>query len=159
MLNQILSRFVQTEIKLHFCKLDMKSSGRSILLKTAIITEILISLAKRFKIGRVSLAISPLIFPMWFFEYNAKRVFQKNIIPWFPLSWLDNGIFDTAKEIGLEKFIPKIENLCKAKFTKELPKNKVSKVSQISLRNIRTITIEIGSKNIHNIIDSLKSKH
>jgi hypothetical protein len=159
MLNQILPRLLQTRVELHFCRLDMKSFGRSILLKTAIITEILASFAKRFKIDRISLAISPLIFPAWFIEYNAMRVFQKGIIPWFPLSGIDNSIFDTANEIGLGKYISKIENLCKTKFKKDLPKGKVNRISQISLRDIKTITITLGSKNIHDIIDSLKSNH
>ncbi|MGI0010920.1 MAG: thiamine biosynthesis protein [Nitrosopumilaceae archaeon] len=159
MLNQILPRLLQTKIELHFCKLDMKSSGRSILLKTAIITDILTSFAKRVKIDRISLAISPLIFPAWFIEYNAMRVFQKGIIPWFPLSGIDKSVFDTANEIGLGKHVSKIENLCKTKFKKDLPKDKVHKISQISLRDIKTITITLGPKNIHDIIDSLKSNH
>jgi hypothetical protein len=159
MLNQILPRFLQTKIELHFCKLDMKSTGKSILLKTAIITAILTSLAKRIRIDRISLAISPLIFPAWFLEYNAIRVFQKGIIPWFPLSGIDDSIFDTANEIGLGKYVSKIENLCKMKFKKDIPKDKIDKISQISLRDIKTITITLGSKNIHDIIDSLKSNH
>jgi len=159
MLNQILPKLLQTNVELHFCKLDMKSTGRSILLKTAIITAILVSFAKRIRIDRISLAISPLIFPAWFIEYNAMRVFQKGIIPWFPLSGIDNSIFDTANEIGLGKHVSKIENLCKIKFKKELPKDKINKISQISLRDIKTITITLGSKNIHDIIDSLKSNH
>lgn len=159
MLNQILPRLLQTKVELHFCKLDMKSTGRSILLKTAIITAILASFAKRIRIDGISLAISPLIFPAWFIEYNAMRVFQKGIIPWFPLSGIDNSIFDTANEIGLGKHVSKIENLCKIKFKKELPKDKINKISQISLRDIKTITITLGSKNIHDIIDSLKSNH
>ena len=159
MINLILPRLVQTKVDLHFCKLDMKSSRRSILLKTAIITEILASFAKRIKIDRISLAISPLIFPAWFIEYNAIRVFQKGIIPWFPLSGIDKSIFDTANEIGLEKHVSKIESLCKTKFKKDLPKDKVNKISQISLRGIKTITITLGSKNIHDIIDSVKSNH
>lgn len=159
MLNQILPRLLQTKIELHFCKIDMKSTGRSILLKTAIITAILASFAKRIRIDRISLAISPLIFPAWFIEYNAMRVFQKGIIPWFPLSGIDNSIFDTANEIGLGKHVSKIENLCKIKFKKDLPKDKINKISQISLRDIKTITITLGSKNIHDIIDSLKSNH
>ena len=159
MLNQILPRFLQTKIELHFCKLDMKSTGKSILLKTAIITAILTSLAKRIRIDRISLAISPLIFPAWFLEYNAMRVFQKGIIPWFPLSGIDDSIFDTANEIGLGKYVSKIENLCKMKFKKDIPKDKIDKISQISLRDIKTITITLGSKNIHDIIDSLKSNH
>lgn len=158
MINQILPRLLQTKVELHFCKLDMKSRG-SILLKTAIITEILTSFAKRVKVNRISLAISPLIFPAWFIEYNAMRVFQKGIIPWFPLSGVDKSIFDTASEIGLGKHVSKIENLCKIKFKKGLPKDKVSKISQISLRDIKTISITLGSKNIHDIIDSLKSEH
>jgi adenylyl- and sulfurtransferase ThiI len=159
MLNQILPRLLQTKVELHFCKLDMKSIGRSILLKTAVITAILVSFAKRISIDRISLAISPLIFPAWFIEYNAMRVFQKGIIPWFPLSGIDNSIFDTANEIGLGKHVSKIENLCKIKFKKTLPKDKINKISQISLRDIKTITITLGSKNIHDIIDSLKSNH
>ena len=159
MLNQILPRLLQTNVELHFCKLDMKSTGRSILLKTAIITAILVSFAKRIKIDRISLAISPLIFPAWFIEYNAMLVFQKGIIPWFPLSGIDKSIFDTANEIGLGKHVSKIENLCKTKFKKDLPKDKVHKISQISLRDIKTITITLGPKNIHDIIDSLKSNH
>jgi hypothetical protein len=159
MLNQILPRLLQTKVELHFCKLDMKSSGRSILLKTTIITEILTSFAKRVKTDRISLAISPLIFPAWFIEYNAMRVFQKGIIPWFPLSGIDKSIFDTADEIGLGKHVSKIENLCKTRFKKDLPKDKVNKISQIALCDIKTITITLGSKNIHDIIDSLKSDH
>jgi len=159
MINQILPRLLQTKVELHFCKLDMKSSGRSILLKTAVITDILVSFAKKIKIDRISLAISPLMFPAWFTEYNAMRVFQKGIIPWFPLSGIDKSIFDTANEIGLGKHMSKIESLCKTKFKKDLPKDKVNKISQISLRNIKTITITLGSKNIHDIIDSLKSNH
>jgi len=159
MLNQILPRLLQTKVELHFCKLDMKSTRRSILLKTAVITVILASFAKRIRIDRISLAISPLIFPAWFIEYNAMRVFQKGIIPWFSLSGIDNSIFDTVNEIGLGKHVSKIENLCKIKFKKDLPKDKINKISQISLRDIKSITITLGSKNIHDIIDSLKSNH
>ncbi len=159
MINQILPRILQTKVELHFCELDIKSSGRSILFKTAIITEILLSLAKGIKIDRISLAISPLIFPAWFTEYNAKRVFQKGVIPWFPLSGTDTSIFDTANEIGLGKHMSKIESLCKTRFKKNLPKDKVYKISQLSLRRIKKITITPGPKNIHDIIDSLKSNH
>ncbi|MGQ0794776.1 MAG: thiamine biosynthesis protein [Nitrosopumilaceae archaeon] len=159
MLNQILYRFIQTKFELYFCKIDMKSGGRTILLKIAIITDILATLAKRNKIDGISIAISSSIFSSWFIEYNMKHVIQKNVFPLFPLLGADNNIFEIAKEYGLEKYASKIENLCKMKFKKDLSKNKISKVSQISRRNIRTITIELGSNNVHNIIDSLKSKH
>jgi len=159
MINQVLPRLLQTKIELHFCRLDIKSLRGSILFKIAIITEILVSLARETKIDRISLAISPLIFPAWFIEYNAKRVFQKGVIPWFPLSGIDNSIFETANEIGLGKYMSKIESLCKIRFKKDFSKDKVSKASQISFRDLKTITIKPGPKNIHDIIDSLKSNH
>ncbi len=160
-MNQILPRIDQTKVTLQFCKLKLDSSGSSnLLLKIAAITEILVSIAKINKIRRVSLAISPMIFPAWFVEYNAIRLFQKNLIPWFPLTGIDNSIFETAKEIGLEKHLSKIESLCRLKFTsKNIPKGKISKISQMALKTRKSITITIGSKNIHDIIDSLKSKH
>ncbi|HSB56621.1 MAG TPA: thiamine biosynthesis protein [Nitrosopumilaceae archaeon] len=159
MINQVLPKLLQTKIELHFCRLDIKSSGGSILFKIAIITEILVSLAKETKMDRISLAISPLIFPAWFIEYNAKSVFQKGVIPWFPLSGIDNSIFETANEIGLGKYMSKIESLCKTRFKKDLSKDKVSRVSQNSFLGLKTITITPGPKNIHEIIDSLKSNH
>ena len=160
-MNQILPRIDQTKVTLQFCKLKLDSSGSSnLLLKIAAITEILVSIAKINKIRRISLAISPMIFPAWFVEYNAIRLFQKNLIPWFPLTGIDNSIFETAKEIGLEKHLSKIESLCRLKFTsKNIPKGKISKISQMALKTRKSITITIGPKNIHDIIDSLKSKH
>jgi hypothetical protein len=80
------------------------------------------------------------------------------VIPWVPLSGIDNSIFETAREIGLEKYMSKLENLCRTKFSaKSIPKEKVYKASQVSLRSRKTINIPVGPKNIHDIIDSLRS--
>jgi len=84
MLNQILPRLLQTKVELHFCKLDMKSTGRSILLKTAVITVILASFAKRIRIDRISLAISPLIFPAWFIDTMQCVYFKRALFLGFP---------------------------------------------------------------------------
>ncbi|MGQ0638179.1 MAG: thiamine biosynthesis protein [Nitrososphaerota archaeon] len=160
-INQILPRLAQPKVELQFCKLKLNSSGSSgLLLKVAVITEILVSIAKINKIERISLAVSPMIFPAWFIEYTAIHVFQKNLIPWFPLTGIDNSIFELAKEIGLEKHLSKIESLCRLKFTsRNIPKGKISKISQTALKTRKPITIIVGPKNIHDIIDSLKSNH
>ena len=160
-INQILPRMAQTKVELRFYKLKLKTAGSSnLLLKVAVITEILISIAKVTKIGRISLAISPLIFPAWFVEYIALSVFQKNLVPWFPLSGMDNSILENAKEIGLEKYVSKIENLCRLKFnSKHFTKGKILKFSRMALETGKSITVTIGPKNIHDIIDSLKSNH
>ncbi len=161
MINQILPRLAETTVKLQFFNLKVGTRNSSnLLLKIAVITEILVHIATTTKIGRISLAVSPLIFPTWFIEHIATHVHQKNLIPWFPLSSIDNSIFETAKEIGLEKHLSKIENLCRLKFSSNhIPKEKIHGISQMALRTRKSITITIGQKNIHDIIDSLKSNH
>ncbi|MGI0083263.1 MAG: thiamine biosynthesis protein [Nitrosopumilaceae archaeon] len=161
MINQILPRIAETAVELQFFNLKLRSrNSSSLLLKVAVITEILTHVATTTKIGRISLAVSPLIFPTWFVEYIATHVYQKNLIPWFPLSGIDNSIFETANELGLEKHLSKIENLCRLKFNRNhIPKEKIHKISQMALRTRKSITITIGQKNIHDIIDSLKSNH
>ena len=161
MINQILSHIIQDKVELQFCKLSLGSSGSSdVLLKVAIITEILTVIATKTKIERVSVAISSLIFPAWFIEYNAKVVLKKNLVPWFPLQGIDNSIFENANELGLEKYMSRIQNLCKLKFkSNNIQKDKIHKVSQAAMKTRKTIMVKTGTKNVHDIIDSLKSNH
>ncbi|HEV2192746.1 MAG TPA: thiamine biosynthesis protein [Nitrosopumilaceae archaeon] len=161
MINQILSHIVQDKVELEFCKLSLKSSGSSgILFKTVAITEMLTAIATRAKIERVSVAISSLMFPSWFIEYNAKAILKKNLMPWFPLLGIDDSIFENATELGLEKYMSKIQNLCKLKFKgSNFQKDRIRKVSQIAINSRKTIVVKTGTKNVHDIIDSLKSNH
>lgn len=161
MINPILPRIGENKVELHFCRLEIRSSrGSNFLLKIAVITEILIAVAKLKKIERISLAISPLIFATWFVEYNLIRISQKNLVPWFPLSGLENSIFETAKELGLEKHINKIESLCRLKFpSKHIPQAEVNRISKMALKTKKSIIVTIGPKNIHDILDSLKTNH
>ena len=98
------------------------SSG--ILTTITAITQVMISIASKEKIERISLGISPMIFPASFCEYNSNLVLQNKIIPWFSLSGIDSGILENAKEIGLEKYIANLEDLCK----KHLNYKKISHV-------------------------------
>lgn len=161
MINQILSHIIQDKVELQFCKLSLKLSGSlSILFKITAITEILVILATRMKIERISVAISSLIFPSWFIEHNAKLILKKNLVPWFPLLTVDNSIFENANELGLEKYMSKIQNLCKLKFkSNNIPQDKIRKISEITIKTRKTIMVKTGTKNVHDIIDSLKSNH
>src|SRR5690348_12741968 len=161
MVNQILSHIIQDKIELQFCKLSLKSSGSSsVLLKVAIITEILSVFAPKIKIKKISVAVSTLIFPSWFIEYNAKVISKKNLAPWFPLLTIDDSIFKNANELGLEKYMSKIQNLCKLKFKgNSIPQDKIHNISQAAIKSKKTILVKTGTKNVHDIIDSLKSNH
>jgi len=161
MINQILSHTIQDIVELQFCKLSLKSSGSSsILFKVAVITEILTVLATKIKIKRISVAVSSLIFPSWFIEHNAKMVLKKNLVPWFPLLTVDDSIFENAKELGLEKYMSKIQNLCKLKFKEnDMQQDKIHKISHAVIKTKKIVMVKTGTKNVHDIIDSLKSNH
>jgi len=156
-INKILPKVIEEKTILHVCKMN-GSAG----LPTTItaITQLMTSLASREKIGRISLGISPMIFPTSFCEYNANITAQNKIIPWFPLSGIDSEIFENAKEIGLEKYISNLEDLCKKHLNyKKIPMPTVSRHAKDALKTLKRITVTAGPKNVYDIIDSLKTNH
>ena len=156
-INKILPRIIEEKIILQVCKVN-GSSG----LPTTItaITQLMISLASREKIGRISLGISPMISPTSFCEYNANMISQNKIIPWFPLSGIDSEIFENAKEIGLEKYISNLKDLCKKHLNyKKISLPTVSRHAKDALKTLKSIPVTAGPKNVYDIIDSLKTNH
>ena len=108
MVNQILHRIVKLKISLEFYKIHANGKLSQILL-AEITAKILVRTAITNNAKRISLALSPLIYPVDFVESLTKQVYSKNLIPYFPLSGLDDNVFETAKEIGLEKYLSRIE--------------------------------------------------
>lgn len=156
-INKILPRIIEEKIILQVCKVN-GSSG----LPTTItaITQLMISLASREKIGRISLGISPMISPTSFCEYNSNMISQNKIIPWFPLSGIDSEIFENAKEIGLEKYISNLKDLCKKHLNyKKISMPTVSRHAKDALKTLKSIPVTAGPKNVYDIIDSLKTNH
>ena len=157
MINKILPRLLEKKIILHICKI---SKSLSILPTIITITKIMISIASKEKIGRVSLGISPMIFPASFCEYNSDLVSKNKIIPWFSLSGIDLGILENAKEIGLEKYITNLEDLCRKNLNnKKISESEASKYAKDALKTLKSLPITVGPKNVHDIIDLLKSNH
>ena len=157
MINRILPALVKEKIELQFCKMSRISN---LLTKTLAITYLTTSVASSQKISRIALAITSLIYPAWFVEENTKIVSQSNLVPWIPLSGMDSSILENAKEIGLEKYLTSLENLCKSKFVKRpINKNKVKKTVRYALKNLKHVPVTVGPKNVHDIIDSLKANH
>jgi len=159
MLNQILQMTLQSKIDLEFFQIKIKSSGKQNYLQFLdTITKLLSLIAKKNKLQRISLALSPLIFPLEFIESSLSYVFRKNQIPYLPLSGLDEDIFTTAKKIGLEKYLKKVSKLVRTKFVYS-PSNYTQKLIESTLKTKKVISIKIGENNIHEMLDSLKIKH
>jgi len=154
-IDKILPRMLRSEIELEFYKIsNFGKNSEDILSKNSFITNILIKSGKEEKISHISLATSPLIYPSKFVETLQKRVFSAGMIPHIPLSGIDSEIMKNAKEIGMEKYIPKIEKFLQSNFTKS--KQKISKNEKIMKKIIK---IKLGPNNVHTILDSLEIEH
>ena len=154
-IDKILPRMLRSEIELEFYKISkFGKNSEDILSKNTLITNILIKSAKEKRISHISLSTSPLIYPSKYVETLQKRVFSAGMIPHIPLSGIDSEIIKNAKEIGMEKYISKIEKFLKNNFTK-------SKTKPIKDEKTikKTIKIKLGPNNVHTILDSLEIEH
>ena len=153
-LDKLLPRMLQLDIELEFHKIPkFGKNSEGILSKNSLVTNILIRSAKQSKISHVSLAISPLIFPSDHVETLQKQVFAANLVPHIALSGIDSEIIKNAKEIGMGKYISKIENLTKTNFSKVKTKSIKGMTSK------KIIKIKLGPNNVHGILDSLEVEH
>ena len=154
-LNRIIPLTIKTKIDLDFIRISIKPTGvenYGVFIKT--ITEILIEIANKNKINRISLSLSPLIFSTEIIEDSLKNIFEKNFIPYLPISGLDENIFETSKEIGLEKYLGNIEKLAKTQVP--LSHKKVTGIVKSAIKTGKKISISVGPNNVHDILDSLQ---
>ena len=107
--------------------------------------------------GRISLALSPLIFPANFIDNALNQVFTKNRIPIIPLTGVDNELFTEAKEIGLERNIKKLEKMINIS-SNDVPKFSKTGV-EYALKTKQEIFVKVGANNVHDILDSLNENH
>lgn len=159
--NNLIPRTLKSKIELEFFQILIKgTSAQNYLLLVETVTELILSVTLLNKLKRVSLAVSPLVFPQSFIDKICSRVYQKNIIPHIPLSGIDESILACAKEIGLEKYLSRIERLGKMKFNSGIGnKNNAQKIAQQMLKTKRVVTITVGPNNVHDILDGLESNH
>jgi len=159
MVNQIIHRTVKPKINLEFYKIPVNKKLTSLLL-TEITAKMLAQIATTSSTKRISLSMSPLIFPVDFVESLIKQVHNKDLIPYFPLSGLDDNVFETAKEIGLEKYLSRIKKLGSSKFYnfKQSPK-KIEKIVEESIMSKKTVSVSVGPNNVHEILDEVRSDH
>jgi len=159
MVNQITRRTIKPEINLEFYKIHVNKK-LTLLLLTEITAKMLVQIATTNSTKRISLGLSPLIFPVDFVESLIKQVYNKDLIPYFPLSGLDSNVFETAKEIGLEKYLNKIKKLGSSKFyNSKQPAKKIEKIVEESITSKKTVSVNVGQNNVHEILDEVRSNN
>jgi len=153
-INQIIPRLVQEKIEIEFYYLKIKSNGiKNYLIYINSILEIMLNHSNK----KISLALSPLIFPTNFIDNALNHVFTKNKIPIIPLTGVDNELFREAKEIGLERNIKKLEKMINIS-SNDVPKFSKTSV-EYALKTKQKIGVELGANNVHDILDSLNENH
>ena len=81
------------------------------------------------------------------------------MISYTPLTTLGEDIIDDAKEIGLEKYLNKIEKVGKTRFISSAsPKRKIENLVERSMKTKKNVHVELGVNNIHDILDSVSAK-
>ena len=159
-LNKLLPRLISEKINVEFIQLSIKDTKSKILFGIEIINEVLIIAAKKMNIKKIAIATPAIIFPSKFVDNLTNEVFKQNLIPYIPLSGLDYDILKNVKDLGLSKYLPKIEKLGSMNLnTKQNTKNNAKSIAAKSFKSKKTIQVSIGPNNVHDIIDSLKSKH
>ena len=154
--NQIIRRTVKPKVDLDFHKIHSNKKLTPLLL-TEISSKILLQIASRDRIKRISLCTSPLIYPIDFSESLTEQAFNKNLIPYFPLSGLDDNVFESAKEIGLEKYLSNIKKLGNMKsHNSKQPTKIIEKIVNESITNKKTVAVNIGPNNVHEILDEIR---
>ena len=140
MVNQLIHRTVRSKIDLEFYKI-LTDKRSSLLLLTEIIAELLIH-------------------PTDFLENIVMQVYEKKLIPYIPLSGLDDNILTSAKEIGLEKYLPRIKKYGKAKFyDSNKSKKEIKKIVGRTVDTRKVISIKVGPNNVHEILDEIVPKY
>ena len=158
-INQIIRRTVKPKINLDFYKIQ-NNKKLSPLLLTEITSKMLMQVAAMNGIKRISLGTSPLIYPIDFSESLTKQTYNKNLIPYFPLSGLDDNVFGSAREIGLEKYLNRIKKLGTTKFhNSKQPAKRIEKIVNESIMSKKTVSVNVGPNNIHEILDEVRSDH
>jgi len=159
MVNQIIHRTVKPKINLEFYKIPINKKLASLLL-TEITAKMLVQIATTSSTKRISLCLSPLIHPVDFVESLIKQAYNNNLVPYFPLSGLDDNVFESAKEIGLEKYLDKIKKLGSSRFydSKQTTK-KIEKIVEESITSKKTVSVNVGQNNVHEILDEVRSNN
>jgi hypothetical protein len=66
-------------------------------------------------------------------------------------------VFESANEIGLEKYISSIKKLGNTKFHNfKYPAKKIEKIVDKSIMSKKTVSVNVGPNNVHEILDEIR---
>lgn len=139
---------------------QQRQSSHRIILKEIVAAQVLTRI-----LGKgVVVPLSTAIHPLWLIELTFKKILSSNKIPWMPLLLPAQGIYDIAKELGMEEhklrlmsdqscMIDRLLTFTKQDYAKY--RKSIDIMTESALKNMNTISFEIGPNYLHDILDSV----
>ncbi|PWU82705.1 MAG: hypothetical protein DLM72_00355 [Candidatus Nitrosopolaris wilkensis] len=139
---------------------QQRESSHKTILQEIVATQILTHMRGK----GVVVPLSTAIHPLWLIELTFKKIFSSNKIPWMPLLLPTQGIYDIARELGMEEHKLRLmsDQSCMIDglltFTKQdyaKCRKSIDIMTESALKNMKTISFEIGPNYLHDILDSV----
>lgn len=157
MINRILLSMVGKKITLYFCKAQKAKDLQTKALAGAHIASLI---AKARGVRHVALPVLPFAFPVRFIEESTAIVSKKGLVPWLPLAGMDSSILENAVQLGLEKYLTSLEDLCGTKFPgRAVQAKKIKDIASGAAKNLKQVSITVGPRNVYDMIDMLRTNH
>jgi adenylyl- and sulfurtransferase ThiI len=139
---------------------QLRQSSHKTILQEIVATQVL----TRMRGKGVVVPLSTAIHPLWLIELTFKKILSSNKIPWMPLLLPIQGIYDIAKELGMEEhklrlmsdqscIIDRLLTFTKQDYAKY--RKSIDIMTESALKNMNTISFEIGPNYLHDILDSV----
>ncbi len=87
------------------------------------------------------------------------KIFEFGLTPYISLSGVGLEIFENAREIGMEKYITKIEKIVRRKVVEKNSKKPSAEDMENIIKSKKTVKVKLGPNIIHEILDALEVKH
>jgi hypothetical protein len=134
---------------------DIHNDNIKLMLQESIFTRVSTLLPGK----RLVVPLSAAIHPSWFVEEITEKIVHTGKISWMPLMLLTTGIYHEAIAMGLKHKImlinALINNMTFTKLEFKKYQNVVDTLSNVAIKNMKTISLNIGPNYLHNIIDSV----
>ena len=108
---------------------------------------------------RLVVPLSAAIHPLWFIDEVTDKIVQARKKYWMPLVLLTTGIYHEAIAMGLKDKTMLIDvlinNMTFTKLEYKKYQHMIDTYSKVALRNMKTISLNVGPNYLHNIIDSV----
>jgi len=139
---------------------QQRESSHKTILQEIVATQVL----TRMRGKGIVMPLCAAIHPPWLIESTFKKLLSLNRIPWMPLLLPIQGIYGMANELGMDEhklqllsdqgcMIDTLLTFTKQDYAKY--RKTIDKMTESALKNMKTISFEIGPNYLHDILDSV----